>query len=83
MVINSTSVSAVKALYLSAVINGLLVPPLLALILLICNGANASTALAELFGMGDDDSNDTRSDVSAYLRSSISQLSSVEYFMPE
>jgi Mn2+/Fe2+ NRAMP family transporter len=37
MAINFTSISAVKALYLSAVINGLLAPPLLALILRICN----------------------------------------------
>jgi Mn2+/Fe2+ NRAMP family transporter len=37
MTINFTSLSAVKALYLSAVINGLLAPPLLILILLICN----------------------------------------------
>ncbi|HEY1804206.1 MAG TPA: divalent metal cation transporter [Terracidiphilus sp.] len=37
MAINFTSISAVKALYLSAVINGLLAPPLLVLILRICN----------------------------------------------
>jgi len=37
MAINFTSISAVKALFLSAVINGLLAPPLLVLILLICN----------------------------------------------
>jgi NRAMP (natural resistance-associated macrophage protein)-like metal ion transporter len=37
MGINFTSISAVKALYLSAVINGLLAPPLLILILRICN----------------------------------------------
>jgi NRAMP (natural resistance-associated macrophage protein)-like metal ion transporter len=37
MAINFTSISAVKALYLSAVINGLLAPPLLFLILRICN----------------------------------------------
>jgi NRAMP (natural resistance-associated macrophage protein)-like metal ion transporter len=37
MAINFTSITAVKALYLSAVINGLLAPPLLFLILRICN----------------------------------------------
>jgi NRAMP (natural resistance-associated macrophage protein)-like metal ion transporter len=37
MAINFTSISAVRALYLSAVINGLLAPPLLFLILRICN----------------------------------------------
>jgi Mn2+/Fe2+ NRAMP family transporter len=37
MAINFTSISAVKALYLSAVINGLLAPLLLILILRICN----------------------------------------------
>ncbi|HEY1807384.1 MAG TPA: divalent metal cation transporter [Acidobacteriaceae bacterium] len=37
MAINFTSLSAVRALYLSAVINGLLAPPLLFLILRICN----------------------------------------------
>src|SRR5262249_50737641 len=37
MAINFTSISAVRALYLSAVINGLLAPPLLVLILLISN----------------------------------------------
>lgn len=37
MAINFTSISAVKALYLSAVIKGLLAPPILFLILRICN----------------------------------------------
>ena len=37
LMINFTSIGAVKALYLSAVINGLLAPPLLVLILFICN----------------------------------------------
>lgn len=37
MAINFTSISAVRALYLSAIINGLLAPPLLILIVLICN----------------------------------------------
>jgi NRAMP (natural resistance-associated macrophage protein)-like metal ion transporter len=37
MTINFTSISAVKALYLSAVMNGLLAPPLLILIMRICN----------------------------------------------